>query len=61
MSGRPKITRTPEELKELQKQRRKKYKGYIKTYRKLYYLKKILEDPDYNKKNNQKRKEKTKQ
>lgn len=51
MVGRPKIFRTPEELKALQKQRRKKYQGYFKTYQKLYYLKKKLFDSDYNKKN----------
>jgi hypothetical protein len=56
MVGRLKIFRTPEELKELQKQRRKKNAGYFKIYQKYYYLKKILEDKDYNKKNYSKRK-----
>lgn len=51
MAGRPKISRTPEELKQLQKLRRKKYRGYSLAYQKLYYLKKKLADPNYNKKN----------
>ena len=58
MAGRPKIFRTPEEIKEIQKERRKKYRAYFLTYQKYYYLKKILEDPNYNKNNNQKQKEK---
>ena len=42
MAGRPRIFRTPEEIKLLQKQRRKKYQTYFKTYQKLYHLKKKL-------------------
>ena len=56
MVGKPKLVRTPEQLKELQKENRKKYKKYFDKYNKYYYLKKILEDPDYNKKNWSKRK-----
>ena len=33
-----------------------KNKKYYSKYNKYYYLKKILEDPDYNKKKNLKRK-----
>ena len=58
MAGRPKIIRTPQELKEIQKVRRKKYQTYFKIYQKHYYLKKLLADPNYNKKLNQKKKEK---
>jgi len=56
MVGRPKIIRTTEEIKELQKRRRKKYRGYFSTYQKLYHLKKKLADPEYDKKNYRKRK-----
>jgi len=55
MAGRPKIIRTPEEIKELQKQRRKKYQAYYKIYSKYYYRKKISKSPNYNKENQKKR------
>ena len=48
--GRPKKYLTEEDLKEKKKKHRQKYKKYIKKYNKYYYLKKILEDPNYNKK-----------
>lgn len=51
--------KSAEELKELQKTHRKKFSTYFKNYQKYYYLKKIKEDPNYNKKNYQKRKPKT--
>lgn len=35
-----------------------KNKKYYKRYNKLYYLKKIMADPNYNKKLNEKRKKK---
>lgn len=50
MVGRPKIIRTAEEWKEIHRQRRKKYQSYHKMYQKHYYLKKLLADPDLNKK-----------
>jgi len=37
-----------------------KYKKYFTKYNRYYYLKKILENPNYNKENHQKRKEKKK-
>lgn len=56
MVGRPKIIRAPEELKELRKKRREKNKKYFAKYSKYYYLKKILENPNYNLENNAKKK-----
>jgi len=55
MVGRPKIVRSKEELIELEKKRRIKYKKYYQKYSKYYYLKKVLENPDYNRKNNLKK------
>lgn len=54
--GRPKKYLTDEDLKEKRKKHRQKYKKYIKKYNKYYYLKKTLEDPEYNKKKNTKNK-----
>lgn len=54
--GRRKIIRLPEEIKELEKKRYQKYKGYFKTYSKLNYLKKKITDPNYNQKRYQKTK-----
>jgi hypothetical protein len=56
MVGRPKINRSPEEIKELQKKRRGKYKKYYQLYLKYYYLKKTTENPDYNRINHARRK-----
>jgi hypothetical protein len=56
MVGRPKIIRTPEENKELEKKRRTKYKKYFAKYAKYNYLKKILENPNYNRENYLRRK-----
>jgi hypothetical protein len=50
--GRPRKTHTQEELKEKGRKHRKKYK----TYYKYYYLKRLLEDPDYNRKKHLKEK-----
>ena len=46
MVGRPKIIRTPEKIKELNKKRRAKNKKYFQKYSKYYYLKRCLENPD---------------
>ncbi|KLL04921.1 MAG: hypothetical protein MRERV_9c057 [Mycoplasmataceae bacterium RV_VA103A] len=54
--GRPRKTYTKEELKEKGRKHRKKYK----TYYKYYYLKRLLEDPDYNRKKHLKEKKKKK-
>ncbi|MCE8163501.1 MAG: hypothetical protein I3273_06905 [Candidatus Moeniiplasma glomeromycotorum] len=54
MVGRPKIIRTPEELKKF----REKYSKYYKKYHKFYYLKKSLENPNYTRENYLKKKKK---
>ena len=56
MAGRPKIICTPEELKELQKKPRAKYKKYHQLYSKYHYLKKVSENPNYNQANYSKKK-----
>ena len=53
--SRTKIVRTPQELKELERKRRAKYKKYYAKYSKFYYLKNILANPDYNRINNRKK------
>ena len=52
MVGRPKKYLTAEDLKEKKRLHRLKYKNYIAKYNKFYYLKRILEDPNYNRKKN---------
>lgn len=57
MIGRPKIFRTPEELRKLHKERRKRYKKYFQNYGKMYYYQRLLADPNYNKKRKQREKQ----
>jgi hypothetical protein len=54
---RPRKYFTAEDLKEKKRKHRQKYSKYYSKYNKYYYLKKVLEDPDYNRKKNLKAKE----